>query len=116
MSREPLVRGDLLRPGAHVDLVGAFTPEMRESDDEVMRRGVVFVDTLEGALAEAGDILLAMAAGALTRERIEGDLFALCAGRHPGRTAPEQITVFKSVGSALEDLVAAKLVHEVARG
>lgn len=111
MSREPLVRGTWLAPGAHVDLVGAFTPEMRESDDEVMRRGEVFVDTVAGALAEAGDILLAIAAGALTRERIRGDLFDLAAGRHPGRTEPEAITVFKSVGSALEDLAAAKLVH-----
>jgi ornithine cyclodeaminase len=112
MSKAPLVRGAWLKPGAHVDLVGAFTPEMRESDDEVMRRGEVFVDTLEGALAEAGDILLAIASGALVRERIRADLHGLCAGRHPGRSDPAAITVFKSVGTALEDLVAARLVHE----
>jgi ornithine cyclodeaminase len=112
MSREPLVRGAWLAPGTHVDLVGAFTPEMRESDDEVMRRGEVFVDTFAGALAEAGDVLLAMAGGALRREAILADLHGLCAGLHPGRTSPEAITVFKSVGTALEDLVAAKLVHE----
>lgn len=112
MSREALVRGAWLEPGAHLDLVGAFTPEMRESDDEVMRCGDVFVDTYEGALAEAGDILLALRSGALSRERICGDLAALCSGAHPGRSRPGAITVFKSVGSALEDLVAAKLVHE----
>ncbi len=112
MSREPLVRGAWLAPGTHVDLVGAFTPEMRESDDEVMRRGEVFVDTFAGALAEAGDVLLAMAGGALRREAILADLHGLCAGLHPGRTSPEAITVFKSVGTALEDLVAARLVHE----
>ena len=112
MSREPLVHGDWLEPGTHVDLVGAFTPEMRESDDEVMRRGQVFVDTFEGALAEAGDILQPMRSGALRREDIQAELRDLCLGRHPGRSDPEAITVFKSVGTALEDLVAARLVHE----
>jgi ornithine cyclodeaminase len=112
MSREPLVRGAWLKPGAHLGLVGAYTPEMRESDDEAMRRGQVFVDTVEGALAEAGDVLQAMRAGALTRERILADLRGLCTGAHPGRTDAAAITVFKSVGTALEDLVAAKLVQE----
>lgn len=112
MSRSPLVRGAWLEPGMHVDLVGAFTPEMRESDDEVMRRGEVFVDTLAGAMAEAGDILLAVQAGALAQDRIRADLFGLCSGAHPGRTHEQAITVFKSVGTALEDLVAAKLVHD----
>jgi alanine dehydrogenase len=112
MSREPLVRGAWLPPGTHVDLVGAYTPGMRESDDEAMRRGQVFVDTFDGALAEAGDVLLAIEAGALTRERILADLRGLCTGRHPGRTDGAAITVFKSVGTALEDLVAARMVHE----
>ena len=111
LSREPLVRGAWLRPGTHVDLVGGFTAEMRESDDEVMRRGEVFVDTFEGAMAEAGDILLAIGSGALTRERIRAELHGLCTGLHPGRTDPAAITVFKSVGTALEDLVAATVVH-----
>lgn len=114
MSTEPLVQGAWLSPGAHLDLVGAFTPGMRESDDEVMRRGEVFVDTFEGALAEAGDILLAIASGALHRDAIRADLHGLCAGLHPGRDSPDAITVFKSVGSAIEDLVAAKLVHDAA--
>jgi ornithine cyclodeaminase len=113
MSREPLVRGAWLQPGTHIDLVGAFTPEMRESDDELMSRAHVFVDTFEGALAEAGDILLAMRSGALRREDIRAELRDLCAGTHPGREGPEPITVFKSVGTALEDLVAAKLVHDM---
>ncbi|HET6468451.1 MAG TPA: ornithine cyclodeaminase, partial [Geminicoccaceae bacterium] len=112
MSREPLVRGAWLQPGAHVDLVGAFTPDMRESDDAVMRRARVFVDTFDGALAEAGDVVLAMASGALERSAIRADLFGLCRGERPGRTAPDEITVFKSVGCALEDLVAARLVVE----
>jgi ornithine cyclodeaminase len=116
MSREPLVHGAWLAPGCHVDLVGAFTPEMREADNETMRRGEVFVDTFEGALAEAGDILRAIAAGALARDAIRADLQALCRGEHPGRTSEAAITVFKSVGTALEDLIAAKLVHEATLG
>lgn len=111
LSREPLVQGAWLRPGTHVDLVGGFTAEMRESDDAVMRRGEVFVDTFEGAMVEAGDIVLAVRSGALTPERIRAELRGLCARLHPGRTDPAAITVFKSVGTALEDLVAAKLVH-----
>ena len=117
LSREPLVRGDWLRPGTHIDLVGGFTAEMRESDDAVMRRGEVFVDTFEGAMAEAGDILLAIRSGALSRELLRAELHGLCAGLHPGRTDQAAITVFKSVGTALEDLVAAAMVHRtVAQG
>lgn len=110
LSREPLVLGRHLRPGTHVDLVGAFRPDMRESDDELMRRARVFVDTREGALAEAGDILQAIASGALRAEDLAGDLYDLCGGRVAGRGDPAEITVFKSVGSAIEDLVAASLV------
>jgi len=112
LSLEPLVRGARLRPGAHVDLVGAFTPAMRESDDETMRRGRVFVDTRAGALKEAGDIVQAIAAGVLRPDDIAGDLAALIRGEAVGRTGPDEITVFKSVGAALEDLAAAILVHE----
>lgn len=112
LSLEPLVRGARLRPGAHVDLVGAFTPAMRESDDETMRRGRVFVDTRGGALKEAGDIVQAIAAGVLRPDDIAGDLVALVRGEAVGRTGPDEITVFKSVGAALEDLAAAILVHE----
>ena len=111
LSREPLIRGSWLRAGTHVDLVGSFTQDMRESDDEVMRVGEVFVDTFEGALAEAGDVLQAIRSGALTRDRVQAELRDLCAGTHAGRREPSAITVFKSVGTALEDLVAAKLVH-----
>lgn len=114
LSREPLLRGSWLRPGTHVDLVGSFTRDMRECDDEVMRLAEVFVDTFEGALAEAGDVLQAIHSGALTRADLRAELHDLCAGAHPGRTDPAAITVFKSVGTALEDLVAAKLVHAAA--
>jgi ornithine cyclodeaminase/alanine dehydrogenase-like protein (mu-crystallin family) len=111
-AREPVVRGTLVRPGTHVDLVGAFTPEMRESDDELVKRAEVFVDTFAGALKEAGDLVQPIAAGAIAREHVRAELADLVARRHPGRAAPEAVTVFKSVGTALEDLCAARLVYD----
>ncbi len=116
LSREPLVEGRHLRPGTHVDLVGAFRPDMRESDDDLVRRARVFVDTREGALAEAGDILQAIASGALTADAIAGDLYELCGGRVAGRRDASEITVFKSVGTAIEDLVAAAMVAAASGG
>lgn len=110
-AREPLVRGALVRPGTHVDLVGAFTPEMRESDDALIAGGEVFVDTVDGALREAGDLVQPLAAGRIDRGHVRAELADLACGRHPGRRASAEITVFKSVGTALEDLCAARLVH-----
>jgi ornithine cyclodeaminase len=110
MSAAPLVLGNAVKPGAHIDLVGAFNPTLRESDDALMARASLFVDTRGGALAEAGDILQAMASGAIDETAIRAELAELCRGDHPGRTSPDEITVFKSVGAAIEDLVAANLV------
>jgi ornithine cyclodeaminase len=109
LSTEPLVRGAWLKPGTHLDLVGAFTPTMREADDEALRRARVFLDTREGAMAEAGEIVQALASGALQRDDVQGDLFDLTRGNASGRSGPDEITVFKSVGCSLEDLVAAEL-------
>jgi len=111
ISTTPLVRGAWLKPGAHVDLVGAFAPTMRESDDETMRRGRVYVDTRAGATKEAGDIVQAIAAGALTEAAILGDLHELARGTAPGRAADDDITVFKSVGAAIEDFAAGIAVY-----
>ncbi|TCT06057.1 ornithine cyclodeaminase family protein [Aquabacter spiritensis] len=108
----PLIRGAQVRPGTHVDLVGAFTPAMRESDDALIAASAVYVDTRAGALAEAGDLLQPIAAGAWSADRLRGDLGDLCAGRVQGRTSADAITVFKSVGAALEDITAAMLVVE----
>lgn len=113
-AHEPLIRGSWLSEGTHVDLVGGYTPSMREADDEVIRKASVFVDTREGALAEAGDIIAPLRAGVITEEEILGDLFSLAGGEHPGRRHAAEITVFKSVGTALEDLVAAQLALEKA--
>jgi alanine dehydrogenase len=112
MSSEPVISGAWLPDGCHVDLVGAFRPTMREADDAAVRRSRVFVDTRSGALAEAGDIVLAIASGALAEADIRADLFELCRGTRSGRRDVKEITLFKSVGSALEDLAAARLVVE----
>ncbi len=112
LSRVPLVSGDWLQPGAHLDLVGAFTPEMRESDDRAMQRATVFVDTRAGATREGGDIVQAVDSGALTHADIAADLHDLTRGDHPGRRDAQEITLFKSVGAALEDLAAARLAYE----
>jgi ornithine cyclodeaminase len=109
LSSEPLVEGSWLKAGAHVDLVGSFTPAMREADDEVLRRARVYVDTRAGACREAGDIVDPIARGVMTEADIQGDLFDLCRGTATGRRTPDEITLFKSVGTAIEDLAAAML-------
>lgn len=109
LSEQPLIRGAWLTPGTHLDLVGAFTPKMRESDDEAVRRARLFVDTRAGATKEAGDIALPLADGVIDQADILGDLFDLCRGEAQGRRSAEEITLFKSVGAALEDLAAASL-------
>jgi ornithine cyclodeaminase len=112
LSTAPLVLGQWLPLGVHLDLVGGFTPQMREADDEAVRRARVFVDTREGALKEAGDIVQPLASGVLGPDDIAGDLFELCRGTKAGRRYHDQITLFKSVGTALEDLAAAQLSYE----
>lgn len=115
ISTTPLVKGALLRPGTHVDLVGAFTPAMRESDDAAISRARVYVDTRAGAEKEAGDIVQAIASGVLSPGSIVGDLFELTRGERKGRESTDEITLFKSVGAALEDLAAAISVFETLR-
>lgn len=110
MSNEPIIHGARLRPGTHVDLVGGYTPAMREADDAAIARARVFVDTRAGALKEAGDLTQPIASGVLKPEDVVADLADLCRGVKPGRETTEEITLFKSVGTALEDLVAARLV------
>ncbi len=109
---EPIVRGVEVQPGTHVDLVGAFTRTMREADDALIQRALVCVDTFAGALAEAGDITQPLERGVIKREHVVAELADLVTGRYNGRSAPEQVTVFKSVGTALEDLTAATLVAQ----
>lgn len=112
LSHEPLVQGAWLKPGAHLDLVGGFTPKMREADDAAVARAEIYVDTRSGALHEAGDLTQPLANGTITPEAVRGDLFDLVRDACPGRSGPQAVTLFKSVGYALEDLVAAELVAE----
>ncbi|MGU3479135.1 ornithine cyclodeaminase family protein [Methylobacterium sp. D48H] len=111
-STQPLVLGRDVRPGTHVDLVYAFAPTMRESDDALMRIARIYVDTRAGALREAGDLTQPIADGMWSADRLVGDLHDLCSGAEAGRFSDEEITVFKSVGASLEDLVAATLIVE----
>jgi ornithine cyclodeaminase len=101
-----------LKTGAHVDLVGGFTPTMRESDDDAIARARVYVDTRAGATKEAGDIVQPLASGVLKAEAIVADLHELARGQKEGRQSADQITLFKSVGAALEDLAAGIAVYK----
>ena len=112
LSTNPLFDGNSVAPGTHVDLIGAFRPDMRESDSALVQRARLFVDTRAGALAEAGDVVQAIAEGAIEPEHIQADLFDLCRGNHPGRRGADEITLFKSVGWAGEDLAAAVLAYQ----
>ena len=116
-SMEPLIQGAWLSPGTHVDCLGGFRPNMREADDQVIRRAdAIFVDTMDGALSEAGDIMVPIQSGLIAPSDIQADLFALSRGEHSCRQNDQQITFFKSVGTALEDLAAAQLVHRSIQG
>jgi ornithine cyclodeaminase len=115
LASDPLIRGEWLRPGAHVDLVGSFMPDMREADDVAMRRARIYVDTREGALAEAGELIQAIASGAITPGDVVGEMSELCRGEVAGRASDDEVTLFKSVGTALEDLAAAELIFAQTR-
>jgi alanine dehydrogenase len=110
LSSQPLVRGKWLKPGSHLDLVGAYNPAMRESDDDCIRRAAIFVDTRAGALKEGGDIVQPMADGIITKADVRGDLIELCRGTIKPERSADDITLFKSVGTAIEDIAAAMLV------
>ncbi len=108
LTTEPLIEGRWLRPGQHLDLVDAFNVSMREADDEALRRAHIFVDT-DAALTEGGDVSAGILGGVITRAAVIADLPAMCRGA-PGRRNKDEITLFESVGAAIEDLAAAILV------
>ena len=107
LSPSPLVLGQHIREGQHIDLVGAYKKDMRESDDALIRKADIFLDTYQGGLRESGDIAIPLQSGLISESDIKADLFELCAGKKQGRRHSGEITVFKSVGHALEDLAAA---------
>ncbi|HXW06109.1 MAG TPA: ornithine cyclodeaminase family protein [Vicinamibacterales bacterium] len=114
-AREPVIESDWIASGTHICAVGACRPDQREMDTALVRRARVFVDSRLGALAEAGDLLLPMGEGAVGEEHIAGELGELAAGRVEGRQSPTQVTIFKSLGMAVEDISAAHLVLERAQ-
>jgi ornithine cyclodeaminase/alanine dehydrogenase-like protein (mu-crystallin family) len=114
-ARGPILHGAWLRPGTHVDLVGSFTPEMRETDNEVMRRGRVFVDTRANTLDHVGDLVAPIRDGVIGADHVLGDLYQLASGEVPGRQSDDEITVFKNGGGGHLDLMVARLVYERAQ-
>ncbi len=116
MSTTPLIKGEWLKPGAHLDLVGSFTPTMRETDNIAMQQCQVFVDVRAGALSETGDLIIPIREGAITEDKIIAEFTELCRGKHAGRSDLEDpdnvVTLFKSVGDSREDLAAAVLAYQ----
>lgn len=111
LATAPVIKGAWLRPGTHLDLIGSFTPAMREADDECFVGAGLYIDTDE-ALRKSGELLGPMSRGVFTPDAVRGTLADLCHGRATGRSSPDERTVFKAVGSALEDLAAAIMVYE----
>ena len=116
ISSTPVVKGAWLKAGAHLDCVGAFKPDMRETDDDCVRRARLWVDTRIGGLNEAGDVVMPLKAGVITEAHVLGDLYDLARGTAPLRGSPDEITMFKSVGASIEDLAAAVAVWKKVAG
>jgi len=112
LSKTPLVLGKYLKKGQHIDLVGAYKKDMRESDDEAILKSQIYVDTYQGGLKESGDIVQPLQKGIISDKDIKADLFELCSNKKQGRQHNEEITYFKSVGHALEDLSAATYYYK----
>jgi ornithine cyclodeaminase len=109
-SHDPLIKGTNLKPGTHLDLVGGYTPETREADDEAARRALIFVDRRETAFEGVGDILGPIASGAIRKEDVLGDMYDLAEGKIVGRRSPDDITFFKNAGGGHLDLMTAEVV------
>jgi ornithine cyclodeaminase len=116
MAKEPLVLGRWLRPGTHLDLVGAFRPDHREVDDEAVVRAELFVDHREATLTEDGDLVIPLTAGLIQVEDVRGDLYELCRGEVAGRTDPDVITLFENGGGGHLDLMTAEFAWRRHRG
>ncbi len=110
--KDPIIQGEWLNPGAHVDLIGAYTPDMREADDEVLRRGRLFVDARATTIEHIGELMLPLASGVISESDVIAELSELCQGQHPGRGAEDEITVFKNGGGGHLDLMCARILHD----
>jgi alanine dehydrogenase len=114
-SHSPVFRDADVRPGTHISAVGAYTPEMQELPAETVARATVVVDAVDAALSEAGDLIIPLRDGLVSREHFTRELGMVASGRAPGRTADEEVTLFKSVGNAVQDVVVAKRAVERAQ-
>jgi len=112
LSKTPIIKGEWLKPGTHLDLIGSHKPSTRETDDEAIRKSSIFVDSRDGAIHETGELALPIAAGIISEKEVKADIVELIKGIHSGRTSTEEITLFKSAGLAIEDLAAALLVYK----
>ncbi len=108
----PVIPGKCLQPGTHVDLIGAYTPKMREADDECMRRASIFVDARETTMHQIGELMIPLAEGTITEADVKADLTDLCQGKHSGRQSDEEITLYKNGGGGHLDLMVARLLHK----
>jgi ornithine cyclodeaminase len=111
-SKEPVLKGEWLKPGVHVDLIGAYTPDMREADDECLRRGSLFVDARATTLHHIGELMIPLANGVIREDDVLADLSDLCQHNHPGRQADSEITIYKNGGGGHLDLMCARLLHK----
>jgi ornithine cyclodeaminase len=109
---DPIICGEWLKTGAHVDLIGAYTAEMREADDEVLRRGRLFVDARETTIHHIGELMIPLASGVIAESDVLASLSDLCQGAHPGRGSDDEITIFKNGGGGHLDLMCARILHD----
>lgn len=110
--KDPIIEGAWLKPGSHVDLIGAFTAEMREADDAVLQRGSLFVDARETTINHIGELMIPLARGVISEADVLADLSELCQQRHGGRQSDDEITVFKNGGGGHLDLMCARILHQ----
>ena len=111
-TNTPIINGEWLQPGTHIDLVGAFTPEMREADDECLRRASLFVDARETTIGHIGELMIPIAEGVIIADDVRADLSDLCQERHPGRGSADEITLYKNGGGGHLDLMVARIMYE----
>jgi len=116
LSKTPIIKGDWIKPGTHLDMIGSHKPDTRETDDDAIRKSSIFVDSRMGALHETGELALPIADGIITERDVKADIVELIKGINPGRTTSEEVTLFKSAGLAIEDLAAALLVYKSYNG
>ncbi len=109
---QPILHGEWLKPGAHVDLIGAYTADMREADDQCLQRGSLFVDARETTIHHIGELMIPLGSGAISESDVLADLSDLCQQRHTGRQSDDEITVFKNGGGGHLDLMCARILHQ----